>query len=173
LQYHLNGFSYAIHFWSCICNTFAIGNTLLYWYSTPWKSLSTSWASQASCSCRQVPVASVLHLLELSSSHGIIDYFTHVPHLDGDYMVEVQYPTPLLSSQFFSFSQHKNWENYILISLYYKLCNFPKGLTKFTKFQRKLSTSWHDPKIFQFLGNWAYITYSHWMEWQVHKQVFY
>lgn len=42
---------------------------------------------------------------------------------------------------------------------------------KFTKFQRKLSTSCHDPKIFQFLGNWAYVTYSHWMEWQVHKQV--
>jgi hypothetical protein len=30
--------------------------------------------------------------------------------------------------------------------------SFPKALTKFTKFQRKLSTSWHDPKIFQFLG---------------------
>lgn len=44
-------------------------------------------------------------------------------------------------------------------------------MTKFTKFQRKLSTSWHDPKIFQFLGNWAYVTYSHWMEWQVCEQV--
>lgn len=49
--------------------------------------------------------------------------------------------------------------------------SFPKTLTKFTKFWRKLSTSWHDPKIFQFLGNWAYVTYSHRMEWQVHEQV--
>lgn len=108
--------SYAIHFWSCICSTLAIGNTLLYWYSTSWEPLSTSWASQASCSCLQVPVASVLHLHELSSSHGIIDYFPHVPHLDGDYLVDVTYPTPLLSWQLFSFSQHKNWENCIFIS---------------------------------------------------------
>jgi hypothetical protein len=30
--------------------------------------------------------------------------------LDGDYIVDVKYPTPLSSSQFFSFSQHKNSE---------------------------------------------------------------